>query len=269
MQARRLISFQSSSGHSMHVLLCPTTHLTCEFVQVAIYAMQSLFVQATNAPWSNQVSAEQDAPAEWGHKKSCIAQNRQNCLRATRVTWREWILSLVTRNWWRGASWENWAVVRVVPNTWGTRNGESTGNYFFLPSQRVLYSSEPPSISVRCIRRTAASRLTATAAAVQKPLVGSQAEGPCSPLTSERSIIPSTLPQEWFSDKRSCAFLPRGGWPLLTTHIKPPRLWSSFIPLTCPRQSEIIYKEAFTCIWVRKIHVLLQNVLYFYFLFKM
>lgn len=90
----------------MHVLIWPATNLTHEFVQVA--AMQPFFVQAANAPWSNQVSAEEDTPTERGHKKKCIAQNRQNCLRATRVTWREWILSLITRNWWRGASWENW-----------------------------------------------------------------------------------------------------------------------------------------------------------------
>lgn len=151
MQARRLISFQSSSGHRMHVLLCPTTYLTCEFVQVAIYTMQSIFVQATNAPWSNRVSAEQDAPAEWGHKKSCIAQNRENCLRATRVTWREWILSLVTRNRWRGASWVNWAVVRVVPNTWGTRNGKALGttssflrSVCYIPPSHPVFQADVP-----------------------------------------------------------------------------------------------------------------------------
>lgn len=44
---------------------------------------------------------------------------------------------------------------------------------------------------------------------------------------------------------------------------------SSTMELICLQQSEIIYKEAFTYIWVGKIRMLLQYVLYLYFLFKM
>ena len=87
----------------------------------------------------------------------------------------------------------------------------------------------PTCISVKRVRRRGGRRLIATAAAVQKALVRSQTEGLRSPLTNERSIIPSTLRPERFSDKRSCAFLLRGEfWPLLLTRIKPPPLCSRF-----------------------------------------